>query len=106
MDEKDATTNEDTLVRTSLRMMRTRRDRLKEMTRLLGFPNQDDTLAFLVDYLDEHIEDEIVLKKANIFIQKIRDERMTEKQKARDVRRRLASLPAEELERLLAQIDE
>lgn len=106
MDEKDAINHEDILVRTSLRMMRTRRDRLKEMTRSLGFANQDDTLAFLVDYLDEHIEDEAVLERAKAFIKKIREERMTEKQKEREVRRRLASLPSEELERLLAQIEE
>ncbi|MED5238662.1 MAG: hypothetical protein VX379_03710 [Pseudomonadota bacterium] len=96
---------DDEVVRTSLRMTAGRRRALKGLTKELGFPNQDDTIAYLVDYALDQKGNEDFIETAMAAGAKLREARMSEKQKVSEKMKKLAALPQDELDRLLAQID-
>ena len=62
-------------------------------------------LGFLVDYAKENMATKKFVDQASKVATEIASSRMTDKQKAAATRKRLASLPEDELERLLAMAE-
>lgn len=101
---KEAKNGGEEITRTSLRMTTARRDTLKGLTRRWGFPNQDETLGFMVDYMAENAAgaiDEKAEAAAHEYLERRQRERQGNLNYAAG---KLKNMTKEEIDALLAKL--